>query len=54
MKSLGPETSWVPSAFVAFKTLVACLCYSIIIGDLVRDLAKSAGATVSVLNSFKL
>ncbi len=46
MKSIGPESGWVPSAFVAFKTFVACLVYSIILGDLIRDLAKSAGATV--------
>ena len=33
----------MPAATVSFKTLVACLCFSIIIADLSADLGKTAG-----------
>jgi len=42
-KSIGPSTSWMPGFAVISQTLVACVCYSIIIGDLGADLLRGLG-----------
>ena len=44
-KSLSPDTAWLPGFVVVFQTLVACVMYSIIIGDLGHDLMRGLGVT---------
>jgi amino acid permease len=44
-KTIGEKSIWVISSSVAITTVLACLAYSMIIGDLVSALAVSAGAT---------
>lgn len=41
--TVGESTAWLPAFTCTWKTYVACLCYTIIIGDLARDLAVTAG-----------
>lgn len=44
-QSLSPYTSWLPGFVVVFQTLVACVMYSIIIGDLRHDPMRGLGVT---------
>jgi hypothetical protein len=43
-KSIDPNTAWLPGLVVLSQTLVACVCYSIIIGDLGYDLFRGMTA----------
>lgn len=42
-KTVGENTAWIPNLIVVFKTWSACLIYSMIIGDLLTDLAVTFG-----------
>jgi len=42
-KTMGPNTAWMPGFAVMSQTLVACVCYSIILGDLGYDLLRGLG-----------
>jgi sodium-coupled neutral amino acid transporter 11 len=42
-KTISPNSAWMPGFAVMSQTLVACVCYSIIIGDLGYDLLKGLG-----------
>jgi len=42
-KTISPSSAWMPGFAVMSQTLVACICYSIIIGDLGYDLLKGLG-----------
>ena len=42
-KSISPDSAWLPGLVVLSQTLVACVCYSIIIGDLGYDLLRGLG-----------
>ena len=50
IKTMGAGSAWLPSLTCTWKTSVACLCYSIIVGDLGRDLAVTAGLTGQLAN----
>ncbi|KAL7528283.1 hypothetical protein ACHAXR_004662, partial [Thalassiosira sp. AJA248-18] len=46
-KSVGESTAWIPGASVCFKTLLAVLAYSMVLGDTFSALFKTIGYTVS-------
>eukprot|EP00961_Rhodomonas_salina_P246680 3332559-Rhodomonas_salina.1 len=46
-KTVGENTAWIPNLIVVFKTWSACLIYSMIIGDLLTDLAVTFGELLS-------
>jgi len=42
-KTMGQQSAWMPGFAVMSQTLVACVCYSIILGDLGFDLLRGLG-----------
>uniref|UniRef100_A0A7S0WI84 Amino acid transporter transmembrane domain-containing protein n=1 Tax=Hemiselmis tepida TaxID=464990 RepID=A0A7S0WI84_9CRYP len=48
--TVGPSTAWVPSLAIVSQTAVATICYAIIIGDVLRDVAIAFGATGALAN----
>ncbi|CAM9368741.1 unnamed protein product [Chrysoparadoxa australica] len=49
-KTVDKRTSWLPSFSCTSKALFACTAYSIILGDLAHDLAKTFGAPALLMS----
>lgn len=50
VRSVGASTAWIPSTAIVSQTAVATVCYAIIIGDVMRDIAASSGLTGALAN----
>ena len=46
-KSVGESTAWIPGSTVIFKTFMAVLAYSMVLGDTFAALFKTIGLSVS-------
>ena len=46
-KSVGESTAWIPGSTVVFKTFMAVLAYSMVLGDTFSALFKTFGMSVS-------
>jgi hypothetical protein len=51
VRSVGASTAWIPSTAIVSQTAVATICYAIIIGDVMRDIAASSGVNSSSSHS---
>lgn len=46
-KSIGPSSAWIPAMACTFKTFLACLAYSMVLGETFQGLLATAGVQAS-------